>query len=243
MKSKTLNTIAWVIVFSIAMGFLETAIVIYLRKLYYPEGFAFPLKMMGRDIITTEILREFTTLVMLAGISIIAGRKNIERLGYFLLSFAVWDIFYYVFLNIMLNWPESFLTWDVLFLIPITWVGPVIAPIINSLTMIVLAMSIIYSTNTKGNAVVRKTDWILLIGGSLVVIFSYIQDYSAFLLGKFSFSQLLDSSNLNDIISYACTYIPQYFNWWIFGSGVLMHIAAIAFIILRNLHRTNKNDI
>jgi hypothetical protein len=61
--------------FSIAMGYLESAVVVYLREIYYPEGFAFPLKMMSEKVMITEVFREFSTLVMLAGIGIMAGRK------------------------------------------------------------------------------------------------------------------------------------------------------------------------
>jgi hypothetical protein len=71
MKSKTI--IIWVSLFSIAMGMLESAVVVYLRELYYPEGFAFPLKMMSSTLILTEILREAATLIMLIAIGVLAG--------------------------------------------------------------------------------------------------------------------------------------------------------------------------
>jgi hypothetical protein len=38
-----IKTIIWLAVFSMAMGYLESAVVVYLRKLYYPDGFKFPL--------------------------------------------------------------------------------------------------------------------------------------------------------------------------------------------------------
>lgn len=234
MNNKTIKTIIWVCVFSIAMAFLETAIVVYLRKLYYPEGFAFPLKVIDPAIAVTEIFREFSTIIMLAGIGIIAGRKNIERFAYFIFSFAVWDIFYYVFLKIILNWPESILTWDILFLIPMVWVGPVLAPIINSITMIALTFIIIYFVWKKGNAITEWQEWSLLIIGSLVVIFSYTYKFSFFMLDKFSFYEIVSVDYRQKIIEYACTYVPQYFNWWIFLTGELMHIAAIVLIVKRN---------
>lgn len=234
MSKKTIRTIIWVSIFSIAMAFLETAIVIYLRKLYYPEGFAFPLKVIDFDIAVTEFLRELATIIMLAGIGIIAGKKNIERFAYFIFSFAVWDIFYYVFLKVMLNWPESFLTWDILFLIPAIWIGPVLAPLINSFTMIFLALGIIYFVEKKGNALLNSTEWTLLIAGSFLVIFAYTQEFSAFMLNRFSIFELFKLNNKNEIIAYACTYIPEYFNWWIFFTGEFMHLTAIYLIINRN---------
>jgi hypothetical protein len=243
MNKKAIKTITWVIIFSIAMAFLETAIVIYIRKLYYPEGFVFPLKVIDMDIAVTEVLRELATLIMLAGIGIIAGKKNIERFAYFLFSFAVWDIFYYVFLKVMLNWPESFLTWDILFLIPTIWVGPVLAPLINSLTMIFLAVSILYFAEKKESALLKPIHWALLIAGSFIIIFAYTQEFSAFLLKEFSLHELLKTSNMNEIISYVCTYIPAYFNWWIFLFGELMHLVAIFIIIKRNKTILQINEV
>ncbi|MBL7138880.1 MAG: hypothetical protein ISS17_08905, partial [Bacteroidales bacterium] len=125
--------------FAIAMGFLESAVVVYLRAIYYPEGFAFPLKIIEGPVATTEILREAATLIMLITVAILAARRWIIRFAWFIYIFAIWDIFYYIFLWLLLGWPESLLTWDILFLIPTTWVGPVLAPVINSLTMIALA--------------------------------------------------------------------------------------------------------
>ena len=61
---------------------------------------------------------------MLLAVAYIAGGNGPQRFGYFLLSFGIWDVFYYVFLKVLIGWPESLLTWDVLFLIPLTWVGP-----------------------------------------------------------------------------------------------------------------------
>ena len=44
MQKESLKKIGIVAIFAIAMGFLEAVIVIYLRKIYYPLGFNFPLK-------------------------------------------------------------------------------------------------------------------------------------------------------------------------------------------------------
>ncbi|MRR23953.1 hypothetical protein EG830_13360, partial [bacterium] len=131
---------AWIAVFAAAMGFLEGIVVIYLRELYYPDGFEFPLKLMSSDLVTAEWIREVATLIMLATVGIITGRNGLQRLFYALFAFGVWDIFYYVALNLLIGWPETLLTWDLLFLIPVSWLGPVLAPVINSLTMILMAL-------------------------------------------------------------------------------------------------------
>ena len=113
-----LKTIFWVSVFGIAFGLVESAVVVYIREMYYPEGFNFPLKAISSRVITTELWREAATILMLIAIGVLAGKNAVQRFAYFLISFAVWDIFYYVFLKLFISWPESFLTWDILFLIP-----------------------------------------------------------------------------------------------------------------------------
>ena len=114
----------WLAVFAVAMGFLEGIVVIYLRELYYPQGFDFPLKLMSPELVRIEWIREISTLIMLAAVGIIAGRNNLQRLMYFLFAFGVWDIFYYVALKLLIGWPASLLTWDLLFLIPCVMAEP-----------------------------------------------------------------------------------------------------------------------
>jgi hypothetical protein len=230
----TQRRVLWAFVFAVAMGFLETAVVVYIRKLYYPEGFCFPMKLIAPDIVLTEFLREAATIIMLAGIGILAGRNRMERFGYFLFCFAVWDIFYYVFLYALLGWPSSLLTWDVLFFIPTTWVGPVLAPVINSLIMIFLFFVILYFTEKNGKCRSGKWVWILLIGGSLVVIAAYLEDYLHYMLQQFRLAQLFSGSDYNSVMSYATAYIPLSFPWWLFAIGVLAHLLALAAMIKKN---------
>ncbi|KAA3646951.1 MAG: hypothetical protein DWP98_09965 [Bacteroidetes bacterium] len=205
----------WLTLFSIAMAFLESAVVVYLREIYYPNGFQFPLVPIESKLAVTELIREFATLVMLLGIGILVGKTKIERFAYFIYSFAVWDIFYYVFLKCLLNWPDSIFTWDVLFLIPITWVGPVIAPIITSITMIILAIVMVKKANQVKNFRLKFFEIFMLILGSLVTIFSFIQDYFGFLITNYKFSEW-NYLNNNSIFGKSANYIPSDFNWWIF---------------------------
>lgn len=135
----------WVLVaFGIAFGFIEAAVVVYLRTLFYPNGFTFPIapfsKMPGATLITiTEIAREAATLALLVSSAWLMACRLRERLAVFLISFAVWDIFYYVWLKVILDWPASLLEWDILFLIPTIWAGPMLAPVLTSLLMCVIA--------------------------------------------------------------------------------------------------------
>jgi hypothetical protein len=162
-----------VAIFSVAMGFLEAAVVVYLREMYYPRGFESAPEVMSSRIIITELLRELATIIMLAYIGIISGKTFAERFSLFLFSFAIWDIFYYVFLKAVLNWPASVFIWDILFLIPVPWLGPVLAPCIISLTMILLTL-VVFHIGSKGIEVkFRGTDWIAMITASVLYIFSF----------------------------------------------------------------------
>ena len=105
-------------IFSLAMGILEAIVVVYLRAIYYPQGFEFPLSSISPQMLYVEFLREIATIIMLVTLAAIAGKNSLQKLSYFLYSFAIWDISYYVWLKRLLNWPPSFLTWDLLFLIP-----------------------------------------------------------------------------------------------------------------------------
>jgi len=223
-----LKQLSWLVIFSIAMAYLESAVVVYLREIYYPEGFTFPLIPMNVDIVIAEFWREIATIIMLAGIGILTGNSSSQRFAFFLLTFAIWDIFYYVFLYVLLGWPSSLLTWDVLFLVPIPWVGPVITPIIVSLIMMILASSLIHF---KKN--LNLNQWLLLILGSLIVIISWVLDYWNFSSNQFSNGAWILSSE-QELFGSSDQYIPGSFNWYIFLIGILLLLTATASHYLKN---------
>jgi hypothetical protein len=221
-----LKMLICVTLFAIAMGFLETSVVVYLRALLYPNGFSFPLASMPESLALTELLRELATLIMLIGAGYMAGHNFTTRFAWFIYAFAIWDIFYYVFLKLLLNWPESWLTWDILFLIPTTWVGPVIAPVIVSISMIILAILIINFDTKKTSVKIKPLEWGLLIFGSLILIISFTWEYSGFILKQYSFSQIF-TIPAKEILKLSQTYIPQKFNWTLFILGQSIIICAI----------------
>ncbi len=227
------KTILWLIAFSIAMGFLETAVVIYLRKLYYPNGFDFPLIPVSVDIAVVEFWREVATIIMLIGIGILAGKNAIQRFVFFLFSFAIWDIFYYVFLKIFLDWPESLFTWDILFLIPVPWVGPVIAPCLISLSMIVLTFVVVYYQSKEKHIYISFVEWILFIFGSIIAIISFMWDYIIYLSKNDFESAVWTLSTKTDMFEEVKNYVPDIFNWWLFGIGQGMILLAIVLLIFR----------
>jgi len=224
---KLLPVLLAISIFSIAMAFLETAVVIYLRELLYPEGFAFPLAAMPANLMLTEILREAATILMLIGAGVLAGKTFSQKFAWFIYAFAIWDIFYYVFLKLLINWPESFLTWDVLFLIPTAWTGPVLSPIIVSLTMIALALVILNFAFQDVETRINSFEWVLLSIGSLIVIIAFTWDYSSFILTHFTISDLWTLPDKEMLYNTALKYIPLKFNWLIFASGEVTLIAAV----------------
>ncbi len=126
-----------VVIFAIAMAWVESAVVFDLRHFigriepYQPN----PLPIIG-NLGLVELVREAATLVMLLTAGILAGRTWKNRLGFTVVAFGVWDIFYYVFLKVMCGWPHSIWDWDILFLLPLPWWGPVLAPVLIALLMI-----------------------------------------------------------------------------------------------------------
>ena len=213
------KTILWLTVFSIAMGYLETSVVVYLRKIYYPEGFKFPLIPVTRDIATTEFFREAATIIMLIGAGVMSGKNSMQRFVFFLYSFAIWDIFYYVFLKVLLNWPDSLFTWDILFLIPVPWVGPVIAPCILSLSMIAFTFVIVYFQEKVERVHITFMEWILFIFGSITVVLSFMWDYIIYVSNYGADIGIWTLSCNKNMFDEVKNYVPQDFNWWLFGIG------------------------
>ena len=210
MTRPSVQSLFWLTLFSVAMGYLEAVVVVYLRELYYPAGFRFPLVPMRSDLVAIELGREAATLVMLAGVGVLFGRNGAERLAGFLYGFAVWDLGYYLSLKVTLGWPVTLLDWDLLFLIPVPWVGPVLAPCVLSATMIVLAGGLVY--RQRGGAVrIRRADWGLLVLGSGVVIASFVGDCARFAEG----------------LAAGCPYVPTEFNWLLFGTGEALLLWAV----------------
>lgn len=165
------------VIFAIAMAWVEAAVVFDLRTLvdriqpYQPD----PLPLIGK-LGPVELVREFATLVMLGTVGGLAGWSRATRLGFSALAFGIWDIFYYVFLKVMCGWPHSLLDWDILFLLPLPWWGPVIAPV-----MIAGLMTGWGTVITQSGPVAERPRWIWLswLGsflGSGIALLVFMQD-------------------------------------------------------------------
>jgi hypothetical protein len=167
-----------VVVFSIAFAYIEAAVVVYLREIFHPAGFTFPLTEFGitplwKRLLLTETGREAATLVLIFTASWLFGRNLQQRFAFFLTIFAVWDIFYYIWLKVLIDWPASIMDWDILFLIPTVWAGPVVAPVLISLVLLTFAVIILY--RSCGAIALRLTpaDWLVFILAAMLVIASF----------------------------------------------------------------------
>jgi len=174
----------WVSLFGIAFGFVEASVVVYLRSLYYPGGFTFPLKMINQPLLTIELAREGATIVMLASVGIMAGKQFWERFALFLVAFGLWDLFYYVWLKVTMGWPHTLTDWDILFLLPLPWIGPVVAPVVIAGLMAITG-GIIVVRLTKGEGFRPNfRSWLAGAVATAALLYSFMADTGATLHAK-----------------------------------------------------------
>lgn len=197
----------WAIVaaFAIAMAWVESASVLYIRTLVdrIEPYQADPLPIHGA-LGNVELWREAATLVMLATLGMLAGRTWRRRAGYAALAFGTWDVFYYVFLRVMTGWPRTLLDWDILFLLPLPWWGPVLAPISIALLMIVWGTLV---TQSSEDATGGRLAWALGSAGIVLALAVFTIDaWRALPEGRDAVLQVL----------------PTTFNWPLFGVALLL---------------------
>jgi hypothetical protein len=211
--------------FGISFGYVEAAVVIYLRALYEPlrqrltpgraPGDLFPLADRDRMIaaapetarlLNVEVIREAATIVMLAAAAMLVAGDRSLWLPAFSIAFGVWDVCFYLFLKLWIDWPASFLTWDLLFLLPVPWVAPVLAPVIVSFTIVGCGLAALCRP-----IVIRRLQWAGLILGGALVILSFTWDFQNMLAGN----------------------LPRPFAWWLFLAGELISLGTFLRAFLR----------
>jgi hypothetical protein len=227
---KSARTPIALVLFGIAFAYVEAAVVVYLRTIYepvrrealrdVPHDAVLPLlrqeqlQAAGRDhlrVLQIEIGRELATLLMLAAVGLAIGRTFRQWLAGFMIAFGVWDIFYYVFLRLLIGWPASVWTWDILFLVPVPWVGPVIAPVLISVSMIA-AGGVVLWRESRGRPIRSgRLSWLLIALGGLVVIVAFCWDYRQTTGGGW----------------------PHPFNWPLFAVGEVMAVAGFLHALAR----------
>jgi len=170
------TTLAVVTIFAIAMAWVEAAVVYDLRVLVnrLEPHQADPLPIAGA-LGAIELAREAATLVMLAAVGVLAGATVRTRLAYAAVAFGVWDIFYYAWLKVMYGWPASLFDWDILFLLPLPWWGPVIAPVSIALLLIV------WGTLATSRAPVPSPGsgarpWLAASAGAAIALYVFMAD-------------------------------------------------------------------
>ncbi|HGY56385.1 MAG TPA: hypothetical protein ENK44_11810 [Caldithrix abyssi] len=201
------------LIFGIAMAYLESAIVVYLRLLYYPDGFQFPLIQIPLPVALTEIGREAATIVMLWFVARMGGRTFKERFALFIFSFGIWDIFYYIWLKVLINWPHSWLEWDILFLIPLPWVGPWLAPALVSAGFLFAAYCILNYPQKFPDKILSKGEWWLEIAAAVLILASFFWETAKVLQGG----------------------IPEYYPWLLF---VLAYVTGLTVFFKRYFRKS-----
>jgi hypothetical protein len=217
------------LIFGVAMAFLEAAIVVFLRKIWGLTAL-FPIQNIfsnpdNLEILRIEFGREAATLVMLIAISCALGKNAWQRMAYLLFLFGVWDIFYYVWLWALIGWPSSLVTWDILFFLPYTLVSPVYAPIAVSIVMIFSGMMIIHAQ--KRQVILQSTPrfWIMeLLAFSLVYV-SMVWEY---MIGTLKKNPAASETELN-------------YPWLMLIIGLTIGLTAFLFLI-GNCFKTKKFD-
>jgi hypothetical protein len=172
-----LNRWLTVVLFVTAMAWVESAVVYDLRTMidriepYQPN----PLPIIG-SLGPVELVREVATMVMLLAVGILAGRTWRSRLGYSAVAFGVWDICYYVFLKLICGWPHSLMDWDILFLLPLPWWGPVLAPV--SIALLMIAWGTLASQTEEGSIAGARLRgaWTLNLLGTGLALYTFMAD-------------------------------------------------------------------
>lgn len=161
-----------VIIFGIFFGLLETIVVVYIRQILgtintpakiTPDDIILSLGAItflkpsasltiinSQNLLQLELWREASTIIMLATLAWATGVKLRDRLAYFFLAFASWDIFYYIFLGFLTDRPGSLFDHDIFFLIPVAWIGPVITPVAISIFLIILSIFLLHGKEGGG---------------------------------------------------------------------------------------------
>ncbi len=218
------------ILFGFAFGYVEAAVVVYLRHIYQPirselhpgkpPGDLFPLitteqlNSKGGEyttLLATELGREFATLVMLGAAAWAVAGNFRQWLAGFVLAFGVWDLVFYLFLKVILNWPESFATWDILFLLPLPWVGPMLAPCIVAATMVAAGILLLKRELGGGEVRIGGLNWAGIVGGGIVLMVAFMWDWRNTMAGN----------------------PPNPFNWTLFTAGELLGVGAFAHALVR----------
>jgi hypothetical protein len=221
MNTPSSNSRRWLTVaaFAMAMAWVESAVVYYLRTMIdrIEPYQADPLPRIG-FLGPVELAREVATLVMLFTVGVLAGKTWRSRWGYTAVAFGVWDIFYYVWLKLMCGWPHSLFNWDILFLLPLPWWGPVLAPVLIALLMIVWG------------TLASQCEWVQIPIRSTVMSWGIALIGMGLALYVFMTDTLRVAGQGVEAIR---TVLPERFNWPLFWIALALMTAPVVPLVLR----------
>jgi hypothetical protein len=201
------STAVAVLAYGVAMGYLEAAVVVYLgAALGLAPATLVPVQVPATfgTFAAVEVARELATIVMIAAVGWLAGRTRLERLAWTAVVFGTWDIVYYAGLWLVIGWPPSLATWDVLFLLPVPWVGPVWAPIVVSGALVGFGLAAARRLRAGRPIVIGPVGALAALAGGGLVVLSFILDANRVLTGDTS----------------------PWTGWPIFGAGMALATAA-----------------
>ncbi len=204
---------AIVVLFAIGMAWVEAAAVYYLRVLVdrIDPYQAQPLPIQG-TLGSVELVREAATLMMLTMVGALAARAWQKRLAYALVAFGVWDIFYYVFLRVISDWPSSPFDWDVLFLLPLPWWGPVLAPVCIALLMIAWG-TLETQCASPPTATLGRSLWSACALGITLALYVFMEDAIR---------------SMPHGLAATRSVLPTSFNWTLFCAALALMAAPVA---------------
>jgi hypothetical protein len=192
-----------VVCFAVAMAYVESAVVVYLqRALEITPDQLFPLRrpdVVG-SLAAIEVGRELATLVMLTAVGCLAGRRWQDRLAWTAVAFGIWDIFYYVWLWVFIGWPHALDSWDILFLIPVPWAGPVWAPMAVSAALVAFGLAAAHRARSGQTPRITRLSGAGGIAGGLLVIGSFAANATTLIDGR----------------------LPGWFPWPVFVAGMAL---------------------
>lgn len=196
----------WAIVamFALAMAWFEAAVVMYLRFFLgrVDPYQADPLPMIA-NLGEIELVREAATMIMLLCVGWLAGQRFRSRVGFFLIAFGIWDILYYLFLSLMGDWPNSLMDWDILFLIPLPWWGPILAPMLIASLMIVFGTILV---GWEGETYrLKSASWLAMTSGVVIALVAFMWDSLKALPGG---------------VGMVRSTLPVDFQWGLFGLAI-----------------------
>ena len=186
------------------MGWVESAVVFYLRSMidrivpYQPN----PLPIAG-GFGFAEVVREAATMVMLLTVGWLAGRTWRSRIAYTLLAFGVWDMAYYIWLVPLTGWPLSLADWDILFLIPLPWWGPVWAPVSIAALMIIFGAIVVRGDTPERPLWPGRKALAVALLGALLALYVFMADSIHVVASGGGAAPLRDL-------------LPHWFNWPLF---------------------------